>query len=112
MLKPELFDVVEMLYPIPGTSIVAGESGTIVHVHDSHVFEVEFANQKGETSGIHTVSRDQFIIIWQAATGAEVALAEQVAQVVALLPADAKGAVLDFARFLSWQRSKEVESVA
>ncbi|MFC1976389.1 DUF4926 domain-containing protein [Chloroflexota bacterium] len=109
MIKPVLFDVVEILLSIPEENIFIGAQGTLVHQHEDDVFEVEFADDKGETIALCTLSSQQFIVVWQMTTKQWVSVAEQVAQVVALLPQQAGSEVLDFARFLSQRRTQGVE---
>jgi hypothetical protein len=112
MIEPMLFDVVETIYPLGDSDLATKAQGTIVHSHGDGSFEIEFADENGETVAVHTLTRDQFIVVWQANVGGEVPLAEQVAQIVALLPDRAGTEVLDFARFLTWQRQKTAEVLA
>jgi hypothetical protein len=109
MIEPKLYDVIEILYPLSAENLPAGAQGTLVHQHEANVFEVEFVNEAGETIALCSLSRHQFIVIWQAATEQPVSVAEQVAQVVALLPGQAGSEVLDFAWFLS-QRQRQEQS--
>ena len=111
MIKPEIYDVIELHSPIPENELVAGMQGTLVHQHDDDVFEVEFINDQGETAVLCTLSREQFIVVWQSAKKDDVPLAEQVAQYVTLLPQQAGTEVLDFARFLSFRQSKANQPV-
>ena len=76
--------------------------------HDGRAFEVEFMNEEGETLALCTLTSDQFLVVWQAATQLPVPLAEQVAQLVELLPQAARTEVLDFARFLSVRQGQRV----
>jgi hypothetical protein len=46
-LKP--FDVVALLRSIPEKKLIVGQVGTVVEILDENVYEVEFANRKGET---------------------------------------------------------------
>ena len=110
MIKPEIYDVIELHSPIPENELVAGMQGTLVHQHDDDVFEVEFINDQGETTVLCTLSREQFIVVWQSAKEDDVPLAEQVAQYVTLLPQQAGTEVLDFVRFLSFRQSKASQS--
>ena len=112
MIQPMLFDVIETIYPLVESNLASGAQGTIVHRHADGSFEVEFNDDDGETVAVRNLVRDQFVIVWQADTETEVPLAEQVAQVVALLPDRAGTEVLDFARFLTWQRLRAVEALA
>ena len=112
MIQPMLFDVVETIYPLVESGVASGAQGTIVHSHDDGSYEVEFSDDNGETIAVHTLTCEQFVVVWQAGDGEEVPLAEQVAQVVALLPDRVGTEVLDFARFLTWQRLRAVEALA
>ncbi|NHZ72208.1 MAG: DUF4926 domain-containing protein [Aquificales bacterium] len=112
MIKPEIYDVIEVHSPIPENELLAGMQGTLVHQYDDDVFEVEFINSRGETIALCTLSRDQFIVVWQAANYEAVPLAEQVAQYVILLPQQAGTEVLDFARFLSYRQSKPNQAMS
>jgi hypothetical protein len=111
MIKAEIFDVIELHSPIPEKDLLPGMQGTLVHQYDDNVFEVEFTNTDGETIALCALSREQFIVVWQSASEADVPLAEQVAQYVTLLPQQAGTEVLDFARFLSFRQNKSSQSV-
>jgi hypothetical protein len=104
MIEPELLDVVELIYPVEEGSLVAGMQGTLVERYSKGIYEVEFVAEDGETIALLPLTRDRFIVVWQVGTGRDVPLAEQVAQVVALLPREAGSEVLDFARFLSFRQ--------
>lgn len=108
MIKPELYDVVELIYPAEKGMVPPGTEGTIVLKHSENTFEVEFVNESGETLALCTLTRDQFLVVWQATTELPVPLAEQVAQLVELLPQAARAEVLDFARFLSIRQGQRV----
>lgn len=108
MIEPMLFDVVETIYPLVESGVASGAKGTIVHSHGDGSYEVEFTDDNGETVAVQTLTRDQFVVIWRAGDGEEVPLAEQVAHL-----SDRAGTeVLDFARFLTWQRLRAVEALA
>lgn len=101
MIKAQLFDVVELLYPIPAEDLPAGVHGTLVHQYDNNTFETEFINDLGETIALCPLRREQFIVVWQASTEQTVSVSEQVAQVVAILPQQVGTEVLNYARYLS-----------
>jgi len=65
---PELFDVVELLVNLPEYDRQMGEQGTIVECYNDRDFEIEFANDRGETTGLCTLSRNQFIVVWKSNT--------------------------------------------
>jgi hypothetical protein len=67
----------------------------------NQAFMVESINEHGKTLALPTVTRDQFIMVWQAATEQDVPVADQVAQIVRLLPWPVDTEVLDFARFVT-----------
>jgi hypothetical protein len=106
MIKPMLYDVVEPVHPLPEENLPAGSQGTIVHQHNDHAFLVEFANDRGETTALVTLFREQFIIVWQAENKQELPLADQIAQLVEILPPQAANEVLDFARFLTTRQTQ------
>ncbi|MFO7538655.1 MAG: DUF4926 domain-containing protein [Chloroflexota bacterium] len=101
MIEPKLFDVVEILYTMEDEGLSSGAQGTIVEKLSSQAFMVEFINEHGETLALPTVTRDQFIVVWQAATEQDVPVADQVAQIVRLLPRPADTEVLNFARLVT-----------
>ena len=76
MNQPELFDIVELLIDLPDDNLPAGIQGTIVETYDENTYEVEFANTKGETLALCTLSSKQFIIVWQAKTKSWLSLSE------------------------------------
>jgi hypothetical protein len=96
----EIFDVVELLSGIPEEGLSAGMQGTIVECHASNAYEVEFVNEMGETLALLTLTPEQFAVVWRARTRSWLPIPEQIAAVVADLPAAAGYEVLDFARFL------------
>ncbi|MFQ6044015.1 MAG: DUF4926 domain-containing protein [Candidatus Poribacteria bacterium] len=104
---PNLFDVVELTVDIPGRGLRAGMQGTIVECHTDDAYEVEFANEWGETVDFLALYSNQFIVVWRAKTQTWVPLAEQVAALVANLSEEAGSEVLDFARFLHVQRQQQ-----
>jgi hypothetical protein len=68
MIKPELFDLVELLVNPPKYHQFIGSQGTIIDCFDDGKCEVEFSNETGETVAICTLSPQQFIILWQSQT--------------------------------------------
>jgi hypothetical protein len=101
MIMPALFDTIELLVDLPEHGLRAGARGAAVHQLADDVFEVEFDNEEGETVALGALHTDQFIVVWQAATGQPVSIEEQVAQIVARLPDERGAEVLDFARFVT-----------
>lgn len=107
MIKPMLFDVVELIQPLPEENLPTGLQGTIVEQYNDHAFLVEFSNDQGETTALLTLFREQFIVVWQAKTGQELPLAAKVAQLIERLPPQAAIEVLDFARYLTTHQTNE-----
>lgn len=101
----DLFDIIELTIDIPKNELRAGQRGTIVEKHAEDAYEVEFANETGETLALICLEPDQFITIWRAQACTWVPVVEQVAALVTSLPEDSRREVLDFARFL-YERSK------
>ena len=77
MIKPELFDVVELLVDLPQVNIKAGQLGTIVEKHNENAYEVEFSDSKGENLAFLAVKTDQFVVVWKSKTQAWVSLADR-----------------------------------
>jgi hypothetical protein len=48
-LTYELLDVVAAATDVPAFGVKAGDVGTVVEVHSSDAYEVEFCNERGET---------------------------------------------------------------
>jgi hypothetical protein len=57
------FDVVALLRDLPEKSLVRGQVGTIVEQLDENVFEVEFANKKGETLSVETLRDSDLFLL-------------------------------------------------
>lgn len=113
MIKPELFDVVELLVDLPEHNLRPGIQGAIVYCHPDDTYEVEFTNEDGETVALCPLSADQFIVVWQAKTRTWLPVSERVATLVTYLPEEAGREVLDFARFLRLRRlQQQVEPAA
>lgn len=64
MIKPNLFDVVEMLVDLPEIGLQVGDRGAIVEEYSDRAYEIEFTNPQGETLALHTLSPEQFIVVW------------------------------------------------
>jgi Domain of unknown function (DUF4926) len=100
MIKPELFDVVELLVPVPELALLPGTQGAIVECHSEHSYEVEFTNHSGETEALCTLIPDQFVVVWQSQANRWLPLSEKVTAVVNNLPEEQQQQVLAFARSL------------
>jgi len=100
MIKPELFDVVELLIDLPDLEIKAGELGTIVEEHNDRAYEVEFANDEGETLALLTLTSEKFVVVWKSETHSWVSLADRVSAMLEVLPEERQKQVLNFTRSL------------
>lgn len=101
MIKPALYDVVELLIDIPDQNLRAGTRGAIVHQYADENYEVEFTNEAGETTALCALPLHQFILVWRAETQEWIPVTEQIAQIATRLPEETRTEVLNFARFLS-----------
>jgi Domain of unknown function (DUF4926) len=108
VIKPELFDVVELLVNLPEfqQSILQGRGyanrtqGSIVECHDRNHFDVEFSNEAGETTALCVLSPQQFIVVWQAQTKQWLTTTDKITAIFDNLSENKREEVLDFARFL------------
>ena len=100
MIKPELFDIVELLVNLPECQQSIGDRGSIVECHDLNHFEVEFSNESGETTALCVLSSQQFIIVWQAKTKQWLTNTDKITAIFDNLSENKREKVLDFARFL------------
>ncbi|NYH41642.1 hypothetical protein HNR22_001369 [Micromonospora jinlongensis] len=59
----ELYDVVELREAIPGEELLAGATGTVVHVFNGPppAYEVEFADADGRTVAMVTLRTDHIV---------------------------------------------------
>lgn len=103
-MQPELLDVIEVLVDLTEHHVQIGTQGTIVQCYPDNVFEVEFANEEGETTALCPLRAGQFIVVWKARTKTWLAAEDQAAALVSHLSEEAKREVLDFARFLYTRR--------
>jgi hypothetical protein len=60
----ELLDVVVLTEALPHTNLRKGELGTIVEVLDKDVFLVEFADTKGVTYALPTLTAHQLMKVY------------------------------------------------
>lgn len=101
MLKPQLYDTIELITDLPEQTLRAGHRGAIVHQHTDELFEVEFVGEGGETLALCPISSKQFIVVWQAETEAWVSITDQIAQIVTNLSETSRTEVRNFAQFLT-----------
>ena len=78
MMKPALFDGIELVVDLPADHLKSGAKGAIIEDFGDDEYEVEFANSDGETSALCTLTSEQFIVIWIAETKAWTSVSEQV----------------------------------
>ncbi len=100
MIKPEYFDIVELLIDLPQYNLSIGEQGAIVECFEDDSYEVEFTNSDGETLALCNLSNYQFIVIWKSATKTWLSLADKINLIINILPDSTQNEVLDFAHFL------------
>jgi hypothetical protein len=100
VIKPELFDIVELLVNLPESQQSIGTQGSIVECHDPNHFEVEFSNEDGETTALCVLSPQQFIVVWQAQTKQWLTTTDKITAIFDNLSEHKREEVLDFARFL------------
>ena len=65
MSKPKLFDVVKLTSPAPEHGLAGDELGTIVEEYavPGEAYEVEFANEYGETIAMFSLTPDEFEVV-------------------------------------------------
>ena len=60
----KLFDLVALLHDLPGTTLVAGNVGTIVEVlGEGDAYLVEFSGASGETFAIEPLQPKDFLVL-------------------------------------------------
>lgn len=99
--KPELFDVIELLFDLPAYNLRAGVEGAIVECYDDGKYEMEFTNPDGEIIALSTLSSEQFIVIWKAKVKSWLSVSDLAVDIIAHLSEERQRSVLDFARFLA-----------
>ncbi len=100
MIKPELFDLVELLVDLPEYNLMIGEQGTIVEDYNDGYYEIEFSNDLGETIALCSLPIQRFIIIWKARSKTWLSLTEKLTALIDKLPKEKQQKVLDFTRSL------------
>lgn len=58
------YDVVKLIRPLPERGIEAGAEGTVVMVYEPGIVEVEFADARGVTQALVTLSADVLEVTW------------------------------------------------
>lgn len=68
--KIELFDVVALLVDLPDEGLVRGEVGTVVELHHSDHYEVEFSDNQGRTYAMLAVAgKDLLVLVYKPEEG-------------------------------------------
>ena len=65
----KLLDVVALTRDLPSTTLRKGQVGTLVEQLGADVFEVEFANLKGETYASLAISANDLMVLHHAPVG-------------------------------------------
>ena len=99
-MKPELFDLVELLVNLPEQNLSIGDRGAIVECLDQTYFEIEFTNEAGETTALCPLSIQQFMVVWQSETKQWLATADKIKWMSDRLSEEKREELLHFARFL------------
>ncbi|MEB3160894.1 MAG: DUF4926 domain-containing protein, partial [Synechocystis sp.] len=97
MLKPELYDVIELLVDLPQMDLQSGQLGTILEIHNNNAYEVEFSAPNGEVLGFLALKPEQFVVVWKYQTHEWVPVADRIYAMLEILPEDRQTQVLDFA---------------
>ncbi len=100
MIKPELFDIVELLVNLAEYQQFIGSQGAIVECHDDHNFEVEFTNEEGETTALCNLSDKQFIVVWKSATKQWLPTSDKITAIIHNLAPNKQEEILNYARFI------------
>ncbi|MEB3884298.1 DUF4926 domain-containing protein [Lyngbya sp. CCY1209] len=103
MMKPELFDIVELLSNLPEYQLSIGDRGAIVECLDATHFEVEFSDEQGEMKALCPLDIQQFIVVWQAKTKQWLTTTDKVSLLLERLPEEKQTELLNFARSLYQQ---------
>jgi hypothetical protein len=59
----KLLDTIALIDDLPGRKLKRGEVGTVVEILAPDVFEVEFADEEGQTYAEFALSADQIIVL-------------------------------------------------
>lgn len=64
MRKPiKLLDVVALTKDIPEKKLYRGQVGTVIEIHSSTMFEVEFSDDEGITYNLLPLSRSHLMVL-------------------------------------------------
>jgi hypothetical protein len=61
--KIDLFDVVALLVDLPEEGLVRGEVGTVVEIHHSDHYEVEFSDNHGQTYAMLAIAGQDLLVL-------------------------------------------------
>ncbi len=103
-MKPELFDTVELINDLPEHDLHAGSLGAVIEDYGDGHFEVEFANEQGETEQLAALPASQFIVVWRQATHEPVSTVERVSQLTERLDPQAQAQMLTLGQSLHARR--------
>ena len=59
----KILDVVALLKDLSSEGLVLGQVGTVVEILAPHVYEVEFANKRGETIVMMTLEEKDLLLL-------------------------------------------------
>jgi len=64
-MKAKINDTVELIEPLPEENLAAGSVGVVVFEFDEpeEAYEIEFSNDRGETTSQVTLRPNQFIVL-------------------------------------------------
>jgi hypothetical protein len=57
-------DVVALMEDLPDLSLLRGQVGTVVLLHDADAFEVEFVDLDGQTYALEVIRRSQLLRLY------------------------------------------------
>lgn len=56
-------DVVALLTNVPEAHLSKGAIGTVIHVYNKNIYEIEFADLKGETYALATLPAENLLLL-------------------------------------------------
>ena len=62
-MKIKELDIVALLKPLPEQHLGKGAIGTVVHVYNDDIYEVEFADLKGQTYALLTLPAQHLLLL-------------------------------------------------
>lgn len=62
-MKLKELDIVALLKALPEKHLAKGAIGTVVHLYDDNVYEVEFADSKGETYAMLELPAENLLLL-------------------------------------------------